>query len=125
MSQFKDNPPLTPLMDGHNWRLEAPLVYAANSGIHVLVPDGFVTDFASVPQIFWNIIPPIGVYDRAAVLHDYLYRYHLFNRARCDALLLEAMAELGTPLWKRWLIYINVRLFGWIAWNKEPKPWKR
>jgi hypothetical protein len=28
---------------------------------HVIVPAGFVTDFASVPRIFWRVIgPPTG-----------------------------------------------------------------
>ena len=122
MGQFADNPPLTPMMDGRRWTLCRSLLYATNDGDIIKVPAGFVTDLASVPRIFWNILPPFGVYDRAAVLHDWLYRNHIGARSTCDWILLEAMAELGTPLWARWAIYLNVRLFGWVAWRGEPGP---
>jgi len=35
------------------------------------IPAGFRTDLATVPRIFWAILPPNGVYERAAVLHDF------------------------------------------------------
>jgi len=38
----------------------------------ITVPVGFITDFASIPQIFWNILPPFGPYGKAAVIHDAL-----------------------------------------------------
>lgn len=120
MSQFVTKLELTPVGDGRNWELDAPLEYVPGNAAMITVPAGFVTDLASVPQIFWNILPPFGIYDNAAVLHDWLYRNHRFTRRRCDWLLLEAMAELGTPLWKRWVIYGAVRAFGWIAWRREP-----
>lgn len=107
-------------MDGKRWQILSPLLYVNTDGTQVSIPAGFVTDFASVPQIFWNIIPPIGDYAKAAVLHDYLYRFHVFARAQCDAYLLDGMKELGTPLWKRLTIYWNVRAFGFIAWRNEP-----
>lgn len=37
----------------------------------IKIPDGFQTDLATVPRIFWAILPPNGVYERAAVLHDF------------------------------------------------------
>jgi hypothetical protein len=117
---FDCNPPLTPLLDGENWQLHEPMSYTANDGTTIFIPAGFVTDFASVPRLFWNILPPTGVYDRAAILHDFLYRGQVFPRARCDALLNEAMVSLGVSWWIRWLIYGNVRMFGWMAYNNEP-----
>ncbi|MEM9213525.1 MAG: DUF1353 domain-containing protein [Cyanobacteria bacterium P01_F01_bin.150] len=38
----------------------------------ISVPAGFQTDFASVPCVFWPILPPVGRYSKAAVIHDYL-----------------------------------------------------
>lgn len=35
------------------------------------IPDGFRTDLATIPRIFWAALPPNGVYERAAVLHDF------------------------------------------------------
>lgn len=36
------------------------------------VPAGYRTDLATVPRIFWWLIPPTGAYEIAAVLHDWL-----------------------------------------------------
>ena len=37
------------------------------------MPTGFVTDFASIPPIFYSVLRPDGEYAYAAVIHDYLY----------------------------------------------------
>jgi len=39
----------------------------------ITIPKGFVTDYASVPRYLWWLYPPVGGYDDAAVVHDYLY----------------------------------------------------
>ena len=39
----------------------------------IIVPKGFITDLASVPRFFWRLFPPGGVYNEAAIIHDYLY----------------------------------------------------
>lgn len=87
-------------------------------GVVVEVPSGYRTDFASVPRILWPIFPPVGIYSRAAIVHDYLYT----NDAGCsrflaDALFRELMAELGTPWWRRVVMYYAVRFFGGSAWR--------
>jgi len=79
------------------------------------VPKGFVTDFASIPRIFWMVFPPIGKYARAAVIHDYLYRLKGCSRFTADAVFREAMYQLCVPVWKRILIYYAVRIFGGCA----------
>lgn len=77
------------------------------------VPAGFETDFASVPQLFWNILPPTGSYGKAAVIHDFLYRTRgIATRAQADAVLLEAMTFLNVGWWTRQIIYWGVRLGG-------------
>jgi hypothetical protein len=86
----------------------------------IVVSAGFVTDLASIPRLFWDILPPFGKYTEAAVIHDWLYRCHLFPRAICDAVLLEAMQLCGVGWISRQIIYRNVRAFGWAAWAAEP-----
>lgn len=77
------------------------------------VPAGFETDFASVPQLFWNILPPTGSYGKAAVIHDFLYRTRgIATRAQADAVFLEAMTFLNVGWWTRQIIYWGVRLGG-------------
>lgn len=106
--------------DGCTWKLIQPFEYeigVLGSGAKILVPAGFVTDFASVPQIFWNILPPWGQYGKAAVLHDFLYKTQPVTRALCDSIFLEAMYSLSVPYWKRIAIYLGVRLGGMKAWE--------
>lgn len=83
------------------------------------IPAGFHTDFASVPQLFWNIIPPTGKYGLAAVVHDFLYRVghpqppaNRYTRAQCDAIFREAMGVLGVNWLERWIIWAGVRIGG-------------
>lgn len=84
----------------------------------VRVPAGFVTDFASVPRGLWNILPKTGPWDKASVLHDWLYRQGLLDRALVDRLFFEAMGVSHVPAWKRWVMYLGVRLGGRSAWDR-------
>lgn len=102
-------------IDARRWRLAAPLVYMSQLIGPIIVPQGFETDFASVPRGLWNLFPPDGSYTAAAVVHDFLYRKTRYNRARCDSVFLEAMKSLGTNWFARYTIYSAVRAFGWLA----------
>jgi hypothetical protein len=100
--------------------LVRPLIYESNLlGSDVIVPVGFSTDFASVPQLLWNIVPPLGRYGDAAIVHDYLYRTQTTDRATADAIFLEAMEAKGCRWTQSRLIYYAVRLFGWHAWREN------
>ncbi len=81
-------------------------------GFRIVVPAGFHTDLASAPRLFWSIFPPAGPWSPAAILHDYLDGCYGVSRFLADAVLREAMAQLGVPLWRRVLAYYCVRLFG-------------
>ena len=50
----------------------------------VEVPQGFTTDFASIPPIFFGLLRPDGLYAVAAVVHDYLYWDQRVDRLTCD-----------------------------------------
>lgn len=76
------------------------------------VPAGFQTDFASIPRIFWNILPPIGPYAQAAIVHDYLYRTGLVTRKEADLTFLQIMKTDGVSFFVRHLMYYAVRIFG-------------
>lgn len=78
----------------------------------IVIPKGFITDFASTPRILYPIIPPIGIYNKACIIHDYLYQEKIFPRKTCDLYFLQAMKVLGVPKWKRNLMFSIVRLFG-------------
>lgn len=98
-------------MGSYRWRLHEPMT-AELAGETVTVPEGFVTNMASIPRIFWNILPPTGKYAKAAILHDWLYTDRKKPRAECDRILLDGMKSLDVEAWKRYLMYGAVRLFG-------------
>ena len=111
------------------FRLERAFSYAVgdeNGKRRVQVPEGFETDFASVPFGFRWLVPVVGRHGKAAVLHDAMYRgkAHLlgdwpgFDRRMADAVFFEAMTVLGVRPWRKWLIWLAVRAFGWTAWGR-------
>ena len=120
MSRFTTVLIVQPDVDERTAKLMTPLVYESDLlGETITVPAGFETDFASVPRMFWNLIPPLGRYGEAAVVHDWLYRTQDYARATCDAVLLEAMEVCEVGWCTRMTIYGAVRAFGWAAWNSD------
>jgi hypothetical protein len=115
MSAFCSPLTVTKLPSGR-WMVARAFKYEFKGEI-IEVPEGFETDFASVPRGLWNIIPPDGEYTQGAVLHDFLYNRQFFSRAKCDWIFLDAMKVLNVPGWKRWAMYLAVRSFGWVPWK--------
>lgn len=104
--------------DDGRWRLVCSLSYYSDVlGALVMVPPGFVTDFASVPRI--PVVYELcgGTSAEAAVIHDYLYTIKVYPRAMCDSVLREASALTGVPAWRRELMWAGVRLFGGSHWK--------
>lgn len=102
--------------DGRYGVLKFPYAYE-NEEISVLIPEGFTTDFNSVPRGLWNFFPP-WEYPEAAVVHDYLYGHpDIQSRALADRTHRRIMIENGAPKWKAWAAWTALRTFGWIAWN--------
>ena len=87
----------------------------------VMVPVGFITDFASIPRLLHWLISPNGLSREAAVIHDYLYCTQTTTRADADAIFLEALATSGVGWAQRHAMYAAVRAGGWIYWNKRSK----
>lgn len=91
------------------------------SGETICVPAGFITDFASIPRLFWRLEPPLGRAGKAAVVHDYLYKTKgldgKYTRARCDAIFREAMGVSGIPWLKRQAMWAAVRAGGGGGWG--------
>lgn len=106
---------------GFPFTLVYPLAYESDRIGSFVVPAGFKTDFASIPRVLWNLLPPVGRYDAAAVLHDYLYQRPSgapkVTRSIADHVLLEAMDTLRVILPARVAIFAGVRLGGWLVWN--------
>jgi hypothetical protein len=96
------------------WVLTRPLVYESDVLDAVLtVPQGFRTDFASVPRLpFIYLLYGGDFCDEAATVHDYLYSASGVPRATADAVFREALKAQGVAAWRRWPMWFGVRLFG-------------
>ncbi len=85
----------------------------------VTAPEGFVTDFASIPRVFWSLLRPDGLYAYAAVIHDYLYWQQTIDRESSDNILGFAMEDFGVDFVTRTAIHRAVSLFGRAAWDEN------
>jgi hypothetical protein len=96
--------------------LLSPLVYSSDLlGRLVIVPAGFVTDFASVPRIPVAFLLAGDAAHEAAVVHDWLYSTHEVDRATSDAVFREACL-IGEPAWRAWLMWLGVRVGGMVPY---------
>ena len=116
-------------LDGRRWELMKEFSYhigSEESKEVILVPKGFITDFASIPRLFWSIIGhPTGRYGKSAVIHDFLYATQTTTRRRADKIFLEAMKVLKVSWWRRRAMWIAVRSWAWIPWNHHQKKLKK
>jgi hypothetical protein len=108
--------------DDRVWVLDAPLVYESDLAGKIEVPEGFETDFASVPRV------PIAYTffgDRAhreAVIHDFLYRIDSVpevSLAIANKVFLEAMTCRGKGLFVRYAMYLGVCAGGFASYHKK------
>ena len=99
-------------------KLKGMLTYdSAAINKRIYVPTGFVSDGASVPQIFWSRYPPFGQYLEAAIVHDRLCQLGKLKVAPCDSrqaaeVFKEAMEVVGYSWWGRNVMYLAVLVFG-------------
>ena len=79
----------------------------------------FRTDLASIPWFFAWLVPGLGTHLPAVLVHDALVlkpgeaKTHLgpdVDREEADRILRDAMASLGTPFLRRWLMWTAVML---------------
>ena len=103
------------------WELHEPMYYLSRDGVMYKVPNGFITDLASVPRFLWPIIPPFGHWSKPAVLHDYLYNSnspHKPSRAEADKLFREAVIDCNGHGITAWVLWAGVRIGGWLGYRK-------
>jgi hypothetical protein len=101
------------------WTLLADFSYRSDLLGRVLtVPQGFVTDFASVPRLPFVYLAAGGKGDKAAVIHDWAYSTQFCDRATADKLLREAMLACGYSEFSANAFYVAVRSFGESHWDK-------
>ena len=105
------------------WQLLAPLGYESDLlGAPVVVPAGYITDFASVPRLPLAYLMAGDTAHEAAVIHDFLYTTHgldgrAITRAQADAVFREAIRASGDQMAPGWLMWLAVRVGGRSSWK--------
>ena len=103
--------------DRRTYKLLDDLVLADEDQRTIVVPAGFVTDFASI-QVLHNaflfvlfaLVSGYGNY--AATVHDFLYSEGQVSRKEADAILYRALRAEGVARWRAWLFWAGVRIGG-------------
>lgn len=84
--------------------------------IAVVVPEGYVTDFASIPGFAQWMISPFGRHSEAAVIHDWLYTLGTpkdeKGRKLADRTFRRALQLVGVGFFRRNIMYGAVRFGG-------------
>lgn len=96
------------------WKLQRDFPVHIRVGVRVqsvVVPKGFVTDFASVPRILHAVFPPMGKYGAAALVHDYLCVEKPVTRKEADKVFYNIMNRHDVKSWKAKIMYAAVRLY--------------
>ncbi len=115
------------------FKLMVPIRFRSNiANGDIVVPQGYVSDLASIPQFAWSIFmasddPRIEL---GAWIHDLLYQNHgvvtlvgggqtKLSRKQCDEILVnEAMVDLLATPFERGAVYQALRKFG-DAWPAD------
>lgn len=111
---------VVPFGDWDYYYTKGLLKWTPNAGQNlpaVQVPEGFITDLASIPQVFWSLLPKTGRYAYAAIIHDYLYWYQPITKEAADNILFTAMEDSDVNTITKYAIYEAVKGWGHGAWN--------
>jgi hypothetical protein len=111
--------------DRRSYKLLDDLVLADDDQRTIIVPAGFVTDFASIKVlhnaflfVLFALVSGYGNY--AATVHDWLYFGGQVSRKEADAVLYRALRAEGVARWRAWLFWAGVRLGGAKHYTKTP-----
>ena len=102
--------------------LKSELIYLSDTLGKIIIPEGFQTDFASVPRVPFIYEAWGDRAHREAVLHDYLYRkdskpYVTFMDA--NRAFLEAMESRDKPIHIRYPMFWGVVIGGYPSYHKK------
>jgi hypothetical protein len=115
--KFISEPELKPKANGHKFILLEDWTVILNRE-SLVIPKGFWTDLAST-----GILSPLNASMLPAILHDYLYYAQELNgrkitRAKADKIFEVAMKTCGVGFVQRKIMYMAVRVGGWVGWDK-------
>lgn len=118
------------LQDGkHKWTVMRGFTFVRANGERIVVPKGFATDLASIPQMLQGLVSKVHFsYNQPAALHDWLYHLSrigrpLGDRKHADRIFREGIlakeAEAGMDYSVADAMYHAVRVGAWGSWGKR------
>lgn len=117
-----EQPVLRPFARAKNFVVEDSITFRVLQGLDsIVVPAGFVSDFASIPGRAQGLINKLGPHLCPAIVHDYLYWTQTCTRSQSDAIFLRMMEDMGVPWLTRRLMYWAVVLFGQKSWDENTR----
>ncbi len=88
-----------------------------------VIPVGFVSDGASIPRLFWRILDPRinSKTLKPSIRHDFVYRTPSvrITRKQADKMYYRELRENDYSRCKCILVYLGVRLGGWLSYKKR------
>jgi hypothetical protein len=96
--------------------------YRVNIPGHILtILTGYVTDFASIPRIFWASCgyPSEPELQSPTLIHDAMYSGELVTRKEADDILYWALRANGVSAYRAWKIWAGVRIGGGFVWRRH------
>lgn len=112
---------------GKEFRILDPLIYQGARD-RFEIPVGFVFDFASIPGWATWLFPKLGLWNKPAAVHDWLYveqpyvlpsGFGRILRRDADGIFRRILREEGVGWWRRHTMYRAVRLGGGKAWRRN------
>jgi len=80
--------------------------------IEVTIPKGFRHDGASIPRLLWSLMPRVGRWSRAALVHDYLYANAIGTKKIADAVFHDILKFDKVSAITSWTMWKAVSWFG-------------
>ena len=114
-----EQPSLIPYQN-YDYKLTKNLKIIIDKKLYI-IPEGFITDLASIPRFFWSVYSPMYYgFVLPAVIHDYFYRSgQIRSRIYADKIFLATLLKNGVSKATAYKFYIIVRIFGFAAFKKK------
>jgi len=107
-----------------DWRLIRDLQLADPEHGLIVVPAGYLTNFASIRGLrVWLVLIYallVGYGNASCAVHDHLYDQGQLTRRQCDDVLYRALRAEGVARWRAWLFWAGVRIGGAKHYTKTP-----
>ena len=113
MAMF-ESPLIVRKISANVWSLTGRLIYDSDIyGGTITVPKQFITDFESIPRMFWWLFSPGNSNSvKPSVIHDFLCKMRTVEWIKAHKIFLEAMKANNVSWIKRTMLYQAVRWFG-------------